>query len=146
MCAEGLVHSERGDGFTGHLLAVPQILTPLCGGPRGLAEGPVLGVSPFSRGLMGSVVCVWRFLCRRTKAGLSAPLVSPSSSLKSPVAATRNPEGAKTIKAGGTEPEGGGGRWGFRRWYRHVTAQSCETDHRPGLFRDDLQYQSVLQR
>lgn len=88
MCAEG-------PGWFG----VPQILTPLCGGRSEVPRGPELGVSPFSRGLMGPVVCVWRFLCRRTKAGLSAPLVSPSSSLKSPVAATRNPEGARDAQS-----------------------------------------------
>lgn len=69
------------------------ILTPLCEGHpevlRWLVEGPELGVSPFCWGLMGSVgvrsvVCSMRFevLCRSTKAGPSAPLVSPPSSLK----------------------------------------------------------------
>lgn len=68
-------------------------LTPLCAGHsavlRWLVEEPEVGVSPFSRGLMGSVgvlsvVCSMRFevLCRSTKAGPSAPLVSPPSSLR----------------------------------------------------------------
>lgn len=69
-------------------------LTPLCVGHpevlRWLVEGPELGVSPFPCILMGSVgvlsvVCSVRFkvLCRSTKSGPSAPLVSPPSSLKS---------------------------------------------------------------
>lgn len=69
------------------------ILTPLCEGHsealRWLVEGPELGVPPFSLGLMGSVgvlsvVCPMRFevLCRSTKAGPSAPGVSPPSSLR----------------------------------------------------------------
>ncbi len=48
-----------------------------------------MGVSPSSRGLMGSVgvlsvVCSMRFdvLCRSTKDGPWAPLVSPPSSLE----------------------------------------------------------------
>lgn len=69
-------------------------LTPLCEGHpevlRWLVEGPELGVSPFPCILMGSVgvlsvVCsvTFKVLCRSTKAGPSAPLVSPPSSLKS---------------------------------------------------------------
>lgn len=69
------------------------ILTPLCEGHsavlRWLVGEPEVGVSAFSRGLMGSVgalsvVCSIRFevLCRSTKAGPSAPLVSPPSSLE----------------------------------------------------------------
>lgn len=76
------------------LVSVCWTLTPLCEGHpevlRWLVEGPELGVSPFPCILMGSVgelsvVCSVRFkvLCRSTKAGPSAPLVSPPSSLKS---------------------------------------------------------------
>lgn len=66
-------------------------LTPLCEGHsevlRWLAEGPELGISPFSRGLMESVLSVVRssrfeILCRSTKGGLSAPFLSLWSSLK----------------------------------------------------------------
>lgn len=62
---------------------------------RPLVEGPVSGVSPFSR---GPGVRLSRFLRRGTKAGPSAPLGSPSSSLKCPVAATRAPQRAKMTK------------------------------------------------
>lgn len=65
---------------------------------RPLVEGPVSGVSPFSR---GPVVRLSRFLRRGTKAGPSAPLGSPSSSLKCPVAATRAPQRAKMTKLEG---------------------------------------------
>lgn len=75
-------------------VSVCWILTPLCRGHsevlRWLVGGPEFGVFPFSWGLIRSVdelsvVCSMRFevLCRSTKAGPSAPLISPPSSLKS---------------------------------------------------------------
>lgn len=99
---------------TPHPRALSQTLTPLCEGHsvvlRWLVEGPEVGVSSVSRGLMGPV-CVdslafstrFEVLCRSTKAWPSALLVSPSSSLKNGAVFHQKEEG---------KPAGPGVLWG----------------------------------